>query len=73
MTYDMDIDKIIKELYSKNKIDIDSLLLDKMTDALNKYKVNDYIFSDKIAEMITGEEKYMTIYVSSMEHIFMYK
>lgn len=61
MTYDMDIDKIIKELYSKNKIDIDSLLLDKMTDALNKYKVNDYIFSDKIAEMITGEEKYMTI------------
>lgn len=59
--YDMDIDKIIKELYSNNKIDIDSLLLSKMTDALDKYKVNDYIFSDKIAEMITSEEKYTTI------------
>jgi len=28
---------------------------------INKYKVNDYIFSDKIAEMITSEEKYITI------------
>ena len=56
----MDIDKIIKELYSNNKKDMDSLLLDKITYALNKYKVNDYIFFDKIAEMIISEEKYIT-------------
>lgn len=60
ITYDMDIDKIIKEIYSNNKENIDNLLLNKMNDALNKYRVNDYIFSDKLSEMITNDDKYKT-------------
>lgn len=61
ITYDMNIDQIMKELYQNDKENIDNFLKARIEDALNNYKVNDYIFSETITNILTSNEKYIAI------------
>lgn len=60
ITYDMNVQNIIKELYQKNKENIDNFLSEKLEEALNKYEVNNSIFSEQITNILTSDEKYLT-------------
>ena len=61
ITYDKNIDQIMKELYQNDKENIDNFLKARIEDALNNYKVNDYIFSETITNILTSNEKYIAI------------
>lgn len=60
ITYDMNVQDIIKELYQKDKENIDNFLSERLEEALNKYEVSNSIFSEQITNIITTDEKYLT-------------
>lgn len=54
----MNIEQMIGDICEQNKAEIYNFLSEKIDNGLNNYKISDYIFSEKIAEMLTSNEKY---------------
>lgn len=59
--YDVGIPDIIKDIYEKNKDIFNKNLKKKLDDALTDYKIDNYVISKELTEILTNEEKYTDV------------
>lgn len=61
LAWDLELSQRLKDIYKENKTKFDNILFQKIDEAINDYKVEDYTISGEIANILTTDDKYHTI------------